>query len=56
VITHQGALTLPLPKKRDTGLGRPLKMLTHPVRDRVPVYLAALGVKNVELAAEVADG
>ena len=39
-----------------TGLGKPLKILTHPVRDRIPIYLASLGDRSVELAAELADG
>ena len=33
-----------------------LKLINHPVRDAVPIYLASLGPKNVELTAEVADG
>ncbi len=41
---------------RPGGLGKPLKMITHPVRDRIPVFLAALGEQNVELTAEVAEG
>ncbi len=48
--------TLPLPVDRGTGLGKPIKMLTHPSRSRIPVYLASLGEKSVELAAELADG
>ena len=57
VITHEGdAYTLPLPPERGTGLGKPLKMLTHPVRNSIPVYVAALGPRNVEMTAEVADG
>lgn len=39
-----------------TGLGKPLKLITHPLRADVPVYLAAIGPKNVALAAELADG
>ncbi|CAM3693402.1 MULTISPECIES: LLM class F420-dependent oxidoreductase [Tsukamurella] len=39
-----------------TGLGKPLKLINHPVRERIPVLLAALGQKNVALAAEVAEG
>ena len=39
-----------------TGLGRPLKLIQHPVRARVPIYLGAMGPKNVALAAEIADG
>jgi F420-dependent oxidoreductase-like protein len=47
---------LPLPPEQGTGLGKPLKMITHPVRDRIPIYVASLGPKNVEMTAEVADG
>jgi F420-dependent oxidoreductase-like protein len=39
-----------------TGLGKPLKIIVHPRRADIPVYLAAIGPKNVELAAEIADG
>ncbi len=39
-----------------TGLGKPLKILGRPLRADLPIYLAALGPKNVELAAEIADG
>jgi F420-dependent oxidoreductase-like protein len=39
-----------------TGLGKPLKIIIHPVRNEVPIYLAAIGPKNVALAAEIADG
>jgi F420-dependent oxidoreductase-like protein len=39
-----------------TGLGKPLKSILHPVRDRIPIYLASIGPKNVRLTAEVADG
>ena len=39
-----------------TGLGKPLKSILHPVRNRIPIYLAAIGPKNVELTAEIADG
>jgi F420-dependent oxidoreductase-like protein len=43
---------LPLPD----GPGKALKLILHPVRDHVPVYLAAVGPKNLELAGEKADG
>ena len=43
---------LPLPD----GPGKALKMIIHPVRETVPVYLAAVGPKNLELAGEIADG
>jgi F420-dependent oxidoreductase-like protein len=39
-----------------TGLGKPLKLIIHPLRADVPVYLAAIGPQNVALAAEIADG
>ncbi|TWD84489.1 F420-dependent oxidoreductase-like protein [Kribbella amoyensis] len=44
--------TLPLPD----GPGKALKLSIRPVRDHVPVYLAAVGPKNLELAGEIADG
>jgi F420-dependent oxidoreductase-like protein len=47
---------IPLAAGHGTGLGRPLKLIDHPVRERIPVYVASLGPKNVELTAEVAEG
>lgn len=47
---------IPLPADRGTGLGKPLHLINHPVRDRIPVTIAALGPKNVELTAEIAEG
>jgi F420-dependent oxidoreductase-like protein len=38
------------------GVGKPLKPITHPLRDDLPIYLGAEGPKNVALAAEIADG
>jgi F420-dependent oxidoreductase-like protein len=56
-LEFQGkSFTLPLPADEGTGLGKPLKMLTHPERDSVPIYIAALGQKSVEGTAEYADG
>ncbi len=43
---------LPLPD----GPGKTLKLTVHPVRQRIPIYLAAVGPKSLELAGEVADG
>jgi F420-dependent oxidoreductase-like protein len=52
-LSYQGEhYTLPLPD----GPGKALKMIIHPVRERVPIYLAAVGPKNLELAGEIADG
>ncbi|MEU4224534.1 LLM class F420-dependent oxidoreductase [Nonomuraea sp. NPDC026600] len=48
--------TLPLPPDQGTGLGKPLKLINHPVRPRIPIVVAAIGPKNVELAAELAEG
>ena len=39
-----------------TGLGKPLKAITHPLRADLPIYLGAEGPKNVAMAAEIADG
>ncbi|MBF6354204.1 LLM class F420-dependent oxidoreductase [Nocardia higoensis] len=53
---HGKYYQIPLPAERGTGLGKPLKLINHPVRENIPILLAALGPKNVELAAEVAEG
>jgi F420-dependent oxidoreductase-like protein len=45
-----------LPIEGGTGQGKPLKLNFHPVRDRIPIFLGAIGRKSVELAAEIADG
>jgi F420-dependent oxidoreductase-like protein len=47
--------TIPLPPDQGTGLGKPLKLINHPVRDRIPIVVAALGPKNVAMAAELAE-
>jgi F420-dependent oxidoreductase-like protein len=59
IVAREGPLeyagkhyTLPLPD----GEGKALKLNFHPVRNRIPVFLGAIGRKSVELAAEVADG
>ncbi|UBU16888.1 LLM class F420-dependent oxidoreductase [Nonomuraea gerenzanensis] len=48
--------TVPLPADQGTGLGKPLKIINHPVRSRIPIVVAAIGPKNVELTAELAEG
>src|SRR5690606_35840149 len=56
-VVHEGRhYALPLPPEQGTGLGKALKMITHPVRERIPIHVAALGPKNVAMTAEVADG
>ncbi|MGW0930477.1 LLM class F420-dependent oxidoreductase [Streptomyces sp. NPDC002644] len=56
-VVHEGRhYQIPLPADRGTGLGKPLRLINHPVRERIPVILAAIGPKNVALAAEIAEG
>ncbi len=55
-LVHHGIYEIPLPLERGTGLGKPLKLINHPLRGSIPIYIAAIGPKNVELAAEVAEG
>jgi F420-dependent oxidoreductase-like protein len=56
-LEYDGAhYQIPLPEGQGTGLGKALKLINHPVRDRIPIILAALGPKNVEMAAELAEG
>ncbi len=49
---HGETLELPLPD----GPGKALKLMISPVQERIPIYLAAIGPKNTELAGEIADG
>ena len=55
-LTSDGIFTLPLPADQGLGLGKALKLLNKPERSAVPLWVAALGDKNVEMTAEVADG
>jgi len=57
-LASDGLYKLPLSKEDGavTGLGKPLKLLTKPERPSIPIYVAALGAKNVELVGEIADG
>src|ERR671923_2446232 len=59
VVAREGRLEyegehyrLPLPG----GEGKALKLNFHPLRNRIPIFLGAIGRKSVELAAEIADG
>jgi F420-dependent oxidoreductase-like protein len=57
VVEHAGEhYSIPYDGTGATGLGKPLKMMLRPLRADIPIYLAALGPKNVALAAEIADG
>ena len=56
-VTYNGKYyKLPLPADQGTGLGKPLKMIAKPIREDIPVWIASLGPKNVEMTAEIADG
>ena len=57
-LTNDGLYPLPLTREQGgvTGLGKPLKILTRPERDRVPIFLATLTPKSVAQTAEIADG
>lgn len=46
---------IPLPEGEGTGLGIPLKIINHPYREEIPIALATLGEKSVEMTAEIAD-
>ncbi|MCX5085573.1 LLM class F420-dependent oxidoreductase [Streptomyces sp. NPDC056121] len=56
VIDHHGITDMPLPPEKGGRLGKPLKMLSKPVRPEVPLYVASLGPANVRMTAEIADG
>lgn len=52
-VTYNGEFfTLPLPD----GPGKALTLTVHPVRENIPIYLASIGPKNLELTGEIADG
>jgi F420-dependent oxidoreductase-like protein len=55
-VQHEGLYTIPLPPERGTGLGKPLKLINHPRRADIPIWVAALGDRNLEMTAELADG
>jgi F420-dependent oxidoreductase-like protein len=56
-LDHQGAhYQIPLPEGTGTGLGKALKITEHPPRDRIPIFVASLGPKNVEMTAQSAEG
>ena len=57
-VVHQGKhYQVPLTAEGGgTGLGKPLKLINHPVRSEIPISIAALGPRNVALVAEIAEG
>ena len=57
VVEHHGEhYRIPYDGPGASGLGKPLKMMMRPLRADIPIYLAAIGPKNVALAFEIADG
>jgi F420-dependent oxidoreductase-like protein len=57
VVEHHGEhYRIPYDGPGATGLGKPLKLMLRPLRADLPIYLAAIGPKNVALAFEIADG
>ena len=56
-LTFEGAhYQLPYTGEGSSGLGKPLKIMTHPLRADLPIFLGAEGPKNVTQTAEIADG
>lgn len=47
---------VPLPEGQGTGLGKPLKLINHPVRNEIPIWWASLKGLSVTATAEIADG
>jgi F420-dependent oxidoreductase-like protein len=54
-LEHHGA-HYDIPVSGGTGLGKPLKLMLKPLRTEIPIYLAAISPKAVELAFEIGDG
>ena len=49
-------VTIPLPAGEGSGLGKPLKLINHPVRDTIPIFWASLMGLSVTATAQYADG
>jgi len=61
MLRREGPLTFQgrhyrLPHPGGSGLGKPLKLIGQPLRPEVPIYLGAMGPRNIALAKEIADG
>jgi F420-dependent oxidoreductase-like protein len=56
VEMHGREYEIPYSGNGATGLGKPLKLMLRPLRSAIPIYLAAISPKAVELAFEIADG
>jgi F420-dependent oxidoreductase-like protein len=57
VLEHHGEhYDIPYTRNGSTGLGKPLKLMARPLRAEIPIYLASISPKSVQLAFEIADG
>ena len=56
VVYDGPTVQVPLPDGQGTGLGKPLKLINHPVREHVPIFCASLMGLSVTATAEHADG
>lgn len=56
-VQYEGkTVTVPLPEGEGTGLGKPLKLINHPVRNEIPIWWASLMPLSVKATARSADG
>jgi F420-dependent oxidoreductase-like protein len=56
-VSYDGEVyALPYRGQDATGLGKPLRLISPPRNPDLPIYLAAVGPRNVALTAEIADG
>ena len=56
VVYDGPTVTVPLPEGEGTGLGKPLKIINHPVREHIPIFWASLMGQSVKATAQLADG
>lgn len=56
VVYDGPTVQVPLPDGQGTGLGKPLKIINHPVRDDIPIFWASLMGLSVTATAQYADG
>ncbi|MET0910489.1 MAG: LLM class F420-dependent oxidoreductase [Ilumatobacteraceae bacterium] len=56
-VEHDGAsYHIPLPAGQGLGLGKAMRLMDTPLRERIPIHVAALGAKNVAMTAELCEG
>lgn len=56
VVYDGPTVKIPLPEGEGTGLGKPLKIINHPVREHIPIFWASLMGQSVKNTAQYADG